>query len=81
MAAVELAAEQAAVGVDYVRALLHAPQPAKPAPTPVANPLTVWLAVPPQATVERALSHYERYVANPVANPVVITAAMAGGGA
>lgn len=81
MAAVELAAEQAAIGVDYVHALLHVPQPAKPATTPVANPLTVWLAAPPQATVERALSHYERYVANPVAIAVVFTTAMAGGGA
>jgi len=57
------------------------PQPARPAPTPVTNPLTVWLAGPQQATVERALSHYERYVANPVANPVVLTAAMTGGDA
>jgi hypothetical protein len=81
MAAVELAAEQAAVGVDYVRALLHAPQPVRPAPTPVANPLTVWLAAPPQATVERALSHYERYVANPVVDAVAPGVAMAGGGA
>lgn len=81
IAAVELATEQAAIGLDYVRALMRAPEPVRPPPPPVAEPLAVWLAAPPQAAVERALSHYERYVANPVANPVAVTVAVAGGGA
>jgi transposase len=77
MAAVELAAAQATIGVDYVRALVRAPQPAQSALALAPNPLPGWLAAPPQATVERALSHYERYVANPVA----VTAGVTGGGA
>jgi transposase len=77
LAAVELAGEQGAIGLEYVRALIRVPAPARPARTPVAEPVAVWQAAPPQAAIERALSHYERYVAN----PVVLTAAVAGGGA
>lgn len=65
MAAVELATEQEAVGADYVSALIRTPQPAPregSSPTPA---LVAWLEAPPQAEVERALAHYERYVANP----------------
>ena len=42
VAAVELAAAQTAIGVDYVQALLHGPPPARPAPpvTPVPEPQT-----------------------------------------
>ena len=79
VAAVELAAEQEAIGVDYVQALLRSSPPLtqanKPAPTPLANPPAAWLVAPAQAEVERALSHYERYVAN----PLVHTASVAGG--
>ena len=79
IAAVELAAEQEAIGLDYVRALVRPPQPAKPAPPPMALPPAAWLQAPPQAAVERALSHYERYVANPVvANPVVVATPVTG---
>ena len=84
VAAVELAAAQTAIGVDYVQALVHGPPPARPAPpvTPVTepqNPAAIWLTAPPQAAVERALSHYERYVANPIAHtPVALTGVMGG---
>jgi transposase len=64
--AVERAAEQRAIGADYVNALvLQTPvggrifvQP------PTTNVLSAWLAAPAQAEVERALSHYEQYVSN-----------------
>jgi transposase len=69
IAAVQLAAEQDAIGVDYVSALVRTPQPAAPRGFPLqAASLTTWLAAPSQAEVERALTHYERYVANLVAN-------------
>jgi transposase len=67
IAAVQLAAEQAAIGVDYVNALLRTPKPLlhrSILPQP-ASPIA-WLEAPAQAEVERALTHYERYVANPV---------------
>jgi transposase len=67
VAAVQLAAEQAAIGADYVNALLRTPQPLLRRGVllqPASH--TAWLEAPPQADVERALTHYERYVANPV---------------
>lgn len=63
-AAVELAAEQQAIGVDYLSALVRPPQPKNHAPT-IAAPAT-WVEAPPQTEVERALADYERYIANPV---------------
>jgi transposase len=67
VAAVQLAAEQTAVGFDYVNALVRSPQPLpRRGLTAQPTPLTPWLEAPPQAEVERALSHYERYVANPI---------------
>lgn len=80
VAAVELAAAQTAIGVDYVRALVHASPPARPAPPSVAappTPVAIWLTAPPQAAVERSVSHYERYVANPIA-PTAVAAAVTG---
>jgi transposase len=64
VAAVELAAEQQAIGADYLSALVHTPQ-AQPHPQR-ATPLAAWVEAPPQADVERALIDYERYIANPV---------------
>jgi transposase len=70
VAAVERAADQAAIGADYVSALVRqAPAGGSPldAPgvgSPAANALPAWLEAPPQAAVERALSHYEQYVSN-----------------
>jgi transposase len=67
VAAVQLAAEQAAIGADYVSALVRMPLPVAPRGCPAQTPsLAAWLAAPPQAEVERALTHYERYVANPL---------------
>jgi transposase len=67
VAAVQLAAEQAAIGADYVNALLRTPQPLlRQGVLPQTASLTPWLKAPPQAEVERALTHYERYVANAV---------------
>lgn len=65
IAAVELAAEREAVGADYVSALIRTPPPAPRASSLQTPTLTAWLEAPPQAEVERALAHYERYVANP----------------
>lgn len=85
VAAVELVAEQEVIGIDYVQALLHSPRfarPAhKPAPSEMANPPAAWLVAPAQAEVERALSHYERYVANPVMHTAPAIAERAGAGA
>ncbi len=77
VAAVQLAAAQEAIGADYVSALVGDiqqerlpntaadPQPLAPRGFPAQpSTLPVWLAAPPQAEVERALTHYERYVAN-----------------
>lgn len=64
MAAVELAAEQQAIGADYLKALVCSPQASGRRPEP--TPLAAWVEAPPQAEVERALADYERYVANPV---------------
>jgi hypothetical protein len=67
VAAVQLAAEQAAIGADYVNALLRTPQPLpQRAVLSQTASLTPWLKAPPQAEVERALTDYERYVANAV---------------
>jgi hypothetical protein len=65
LAALERAAEQHAVGAEYVRALLNhsscLPQPSSSGCAVVP----AWLgAVPPQHEVERALAQYEAYVAN-----------------
>lgn len=66
VAAVMLAAEQEAIGVEYVSALVRLPhaQPVVRLPEPL--PLNGWLEAPAQREVERALADYERYVANPV---------------
>jgi hypothetical protein len=64
VAAVTLASEQQAIGVEYVSALVRPPTPLLPAPVPL--PLSAWRVAPPQSEVERALADYERYVANPV---------------
>jgi len=64
VAALELAAEQQMYGAEYIRAigvLPSAPVPDSSAQL-VLSPLP--LAVPPQHEVERALAHYEQYVAN-----------------
>jgi transposase len=66
IAAVELAAEQDAVGADYVSALIRTPQTASKGLSSQTPALAAWLEAPPQVDVERALAHYERYVANPV---------------
>jgi transposase len=67
VAAVQLAAEQEAIGADYVNALVRTPQPLlRKGIQPETVSLTSWLEAPPQVEVERALAHYERYVANPV---------------
>ena len=64
MAAVELAAEQQAIGADYVSALVRTPQSKGHRPSP--TPLPAWVAAPRQVEVERDLADYERYIANPV---------------
>jgi transposase len=64
MAAVELAAEQQAIGADYLTALVSSPQVKNR--THSTPPPTPWVEAPPQAEVERALTDYERYIANPV---------------
>jgi hypothetical protein len=69
VAAVQLAAAREAIGVDYVSAFVRG---AASGPQPLARKgfsaqtaiFPVWLAAPPQAEVERALTQYERYVAN-----------------
>lgn len=72
MAAVELAAEQQAIGADYLSALVRAPGATRGAVpqaqrhTPHPTPLAAWVEAPPQVEVERALADYERYIANPV---------------
>ncbi|MCB9136971.1 MAG: IS21 family transposase [Caldilineaceae bacterium] len=72
MAAVELAAEQQAIGADYLRALVCAPgtthsaTPQSAHGTPTTTALAAWVKAPPQVEVERALADYERYIANPV---------------
>lgn len=64
MAAVELAAEQQAIGADYLSALVGMPQVKNH--TQRTPPLASWVEAPLQAEVERALADYERYIANPV---------------
>lgn len=64
IAAVEVVAAQEAVGADYVAALLHTPLASKASPVSTSA-LAAWLEAPPQAEIERALVHYERYVTNP----------------
>jgi len=72
MAAVELAAEKQAIGVDYLSALVpahgatHDAPPQSQSHSPNTIPPAAWMEAPPQAEVERALADYERYVANPV---------------
>lgn len=65
VAAVERAAEQEAIGADYVSALMRTPPPAPRALPFQTSAQAAWLEAPPQVEVERALAHYERYVANP----------------
>lgn len=67
VAAVTLAAEQEAIGVEYVSALVRPPQAPSISRLPDTLPLTGWLEAPAQSEVERALAEYERYVANPLA--------------
>jgi transposase len=75
VAALELAAEQHTYGAEYIAALGAVPAALRrhaavgpPSRTPpggeAADALTVVLASPEQADVERDLAHYERYVAN-----------------
>lgn len=72
MAAVELAAEQQAIGADYLSALVRTPAATRSAlpqakgSSPNTTPVTAWVEAPPQVEVERALADYERYIANPV---------------
>jgi hypothetical protein len=67
VAAVTLAAEQEAIGAEYVRALVRPPHAPGGGRLPEPLPLTGWLEAPAQSEVERALADYERYIANPVA--------------
>ncbi len=64
LAALELAAEAQAIGVDYVKALVQQPLPASQGSQPEMAALAPWLAAPAQAAVERALTDYEQYVSN-----------------
>lgn len=70
VAAVERAAEQAAIGADYVSALVGKASNGRSllVRPPAATVLTAWLEAPPQVEVERALTHYEQYVSNATAS-------------
>ncbi len=63
LAALDLAAEQGIVGVEYLRALLAAPVPATQRADAGAT-IPRLRAVPSQREVERDLASYEAYVAN-----------------
>ncbi len=76
LAALDLAAEQGVVGVEYLRALLAAPVPAIQRPD-AGTVVPRLRAVPSQREVERDLASYEAYVANRV--PVPVVASRAGG--
>jgi len=76
LAALDLAAEQGIVGVEYLRALLAAPVPAAQRMDVGATPPRL-RAVPSQREVERDLASYEAYVANRL--PAEGDAARAGG--
>ncbi len=64
VAAVELATEQQAVGVEYVRTIVLQPvlRPTRPSRADAVERQLVFL--PTQQEVERDLAHYEQYVAN-----------------
>jgi hypothetical protein len=66
VAAVERASAQAAIGAEYISALVcRTPTSAPPAVrSPVTHVLTAWLEAPAQSEVERALTDYEQYVSN-----------------
>lgn len=64
LAALTLAAEVQAIGVDYVRALVRQPLPARNGSQAETAGVEQWLAAPPQSAVERALTDYEQYVSN-----------------
>ncbi len=63
LAALDLAAEQGIVGVEYLRALLALPVPAAQR-TEIGAVFPRLRAVPSQREVERDLASYEAYVAN-----------------
>ena len=63
LAALDLAAEQGSVGVEYLRALLAAPVPSAQR-TDGGTTFPRLRAVPSQREVERDLASYEAYVAN-----------------
>jgi transposase len=64
LAALALAAEAQAIGVDYVCALVRAPLPPRPPGSLATVSVAPWLVAPAQAAVERALTDYEQYVSN-----------------
>ena len=64
LAALTLAAEAQAIGVDYVRALVRQPLPVNNASQVDSVEVAPWLSAPPQSAVERALADYEQYVSN-----------------
>ncbi len=64
LAALALAAEHEAYGVEYLSALLAQPCPQRVRAGPPAEVATRWPNLPPQAAVERDLAQYEQYVAN-----------------
>ena len=64
LAALALATEAQAIGIDYVRALVRQPLPAHNGSQAAAGGVAPWPAAPPQTAVERALTDYEQYVSN-----------------
>lgn len=64
LAALTLAAEAQAIGVDYVRSLVRQPLLVNNSSQTATVTVDQWLAAPPQSAVERALTDYEQYVTN-----------------